>query len=237
MIRRILLTLVFIIYSLFIVDKSNYNDYKPDVIYSKPEIKYKRPKIIIKKIFIVIDTNKIKIKLFLDTLAMLESSNRWDVIKKTAKLNQNGNIVYNNIYKINKWGDTIKHKKEIKWVCYFGKYQIGNSSLMELNKHNYITYKSFNKDPNIWSEKEQDEDILILMKKNKYYLRNYDKFIGRKIKGIKINWSSLLAASHLVGNKNVKIFLDSKGKIDPTDGNGIKCSRYMRKFQYYNFEI
>jgi len=150
-------------------------------------------------------------KEFLDAIAKSESSNNW----KTAKrgYSSSGNI-----------------------LDYVGKYQFGYYAFKDIGKKQ-ITYDQFKKNPNIYPETEQDKDMLKLLKKNKHHLRNYLHFIGKKIKGIYITESGLLAAAHLVGNKSVKDYLNSNGKIDAKDGNGIKCSDYIKKFSGYKIKI
>jgi len=75
--------------------------------------------------------------------------------------------------------------------------------------------------------------MVSLIKKNKHYLRNFEKYIGQIINGIEITWSGLLAAAHLGGQKNVKKFLNSNGKNDYADANGTKISEYLSEFSGY----
>ena len=163
---------------------------------------------------------------FSNKLGLLESTNDWTKTKSTIRRNEDGSYM------------TIKSKKgKVKYirVNYIGEYQFSKYAFAELNKD--ISYEEFVKNPNIWPKEQQDKDLITLMQKNKHYLRKYNKFIGKKLNGVYIDWSGLLAASHLVGNYNVRIFLDSRGKIDPCDGNKVKCSTYIKKFNNFDLDL
>lgn len=153
---------------------------------------------------------------FLDKLAFKESTNNWKAIKYTIKVDK-------------------KKKTKKKIPRYVGKYQLGNIAFKDIKSD--IRVHKFVEDPNIWTEAQQDKDIIKLMKKNKYYLRNYLDYIGNTINGVKITESGLLAASHLVGNGGVRKFLKSNGEEDPADGNGTKCSTYMKHFGGYELNL
>jgi hypothetical protein len=159
------------------------------------------------------DISNKTLKDFLKKLSFKESSNNWKSIKY------------------------IKRGKR-KIPRYIGKYQFGDLAFKDIKSN--IRVKDFIKNPDIWPENQQDKDILKLLNNNKHYLRKRGKFkgylhyINKKIKNILITESGILAASHLVGNKNVRKFLTSNGKIDKTDGNGTKCSYYMKEFSNYD---
>jgi hypothetical protein len=155
-----------------------------------------------------------------EKLAFTESTDRWDVAKRTQALDENGKPV-------------VKNGKPV-YVSYIGKYQLGYLSLKEIGRTD-ITYDKFVKNPSIFPEAEQDAALKKLYKKNKHYLRNWMHHIGKKYNGIEVTLSGILSAAHLVGNNNVKIFLKHHGKVDPKDGNGTPCSSYMKKFG--NFKI
>ena len=117
---------------------------------------------------------------------------------------------------------------------HFGKYQFGQIVLKEIGEKE-LDVEKFKKDPSIWPEKTQDSDMIKLIKKNKQYLSKYiDKYNGKMIGKIKITKSGLIAAAHLLGSKNVKKFIDSNGKFNPSDGFGTKLTEYLSKFSGYD---
>jgi hypothetical protein len=113
---------------------------------------------------------------------------------------------------------------------YIGKYQFGKLAFAEVGHR--IEIRKFKKNPAIFPEYKQDELFLKLCKANKTYLdKEIEKYSGKKMKGIRITKAGILASAHLIGQKWVKRFLKSNGRIDKADGNGKKCSDYMREFQ------
>jgi hypothetical protein len=164
--------------------------------------------------------------------------------KKTKELKSKGNL--NDFLKKLAESESSNNWKSIKYIRrgkrkiprYVGKYQFGDIAFRDIGSN--VRVKDFVKNPNIWTEEQQDKDIVKLLNNNKHYLRKkgkfngYNHYIGKKINNIDITESGILAAAHLIGNKGVKKFLMSNGKIDPKDGNGTKCSDYMKKFANYN---
>lgn len=154
---------------------------------------------------------------FLEELAFKESTNNWKSIR----------------YKVKKDGTKIP--------VYCGKYQFGNVAFRDIKSK--IRVKDFAENPYVWTEEQQDKDLLKLLRNNAYYLRNtkyfkgYHYYLGKTINGAIITKSGVLAASHLVGNKNVKKFFKTNGEEDPADANGVKCSDYMKHFADYEIPI
>jgi hypothetical protein len=64
--------------------------------------------------------------------------------------------------------------------------------------------------------------------------KDIEWFVGRKIKGIEVTESGILAAAHLAGAGNVKKYLRSHGKIDVEDAFGTSISNYLDKFSGYD---
>lgn len=125
--------------------------------------------------------------------------------------------------------------KAINNLGYMGLYQFGKIALKDIGlDYNKITPDNFRRNPNIFPPQLQNKAMKKLISNNLHYLRNYMDEIGNEYKGVKITKSGLIAAAHLVGAKQVKKFLRSKGKIDPVDGNGTSVSDYMLKFGGYN---
>lgn len=136
---------------------------------------------------------------------------------------------------------------------YIGKYQMGEQALVEAGyyKKSVKSPKDYNND---WSGTFTGKDG-VLSKAD--FLNNTTaqenaqtayqkaqwkqlqangstKFIGQTINGIKITPSALLGGAHLVGSAKVHRFLESNGKTDTTDRNGVSVSQYMKKFQDYD---
>lgn len=110
---------------------------------------------------------------------------------------------------------------------YMGKYQFGKSALRTVGITNT---KLFLNSPAL-----QERAFKALLAKNKWELRHEIKqFEGRKIAGIKITESGLLAAAHLTGVYSVKSFLRSNGRKASRDGFGTSLKTYIRKFGGYD---
>ena len=58
--------------------------------------------------------------------------------------------------------------------------------------------------------------------------------IGKKINGIKITESGILAAAHLAGAGNVKKYLRSNGKNTFKDAYGSSMQHYLKQFSGYD---
>ena len=115
----------------------------------------------------------------------------------------------------------------VNTLGYLGKYQFGRSTLRELNIKNS---KKFLKDPLL-----QEKAFIANLEKNKWLLRKEIKrFSGKRIKGIKITESGILAAAHLGGAGAVKKFLWSYGKETKADAYGTKIEHYLKKFSGYD---
>ncbi len=134
--------------------------------------------------------------------------------------------------------ESTNNAKAINQLGYIGKYQMGPSALQDIGIYDTINFETFKNNPSIWPSKQQDKDMIKLLKKNKEYLGDYfNKYDGKKIGNIVITKSGLLAGSHLVGASNVKKFLDSNGSYIPKDGNGVSVTEYIMKFGGLNIKI
>jgi hypothetical protein len=132
-----------------------------------------------------------------------------------------------------------KNKKGVKYPAYIGKYQFGDIALVDVGicknkKEARVFKKNFTKNPSTWSERDQELAMKKLVDKNIHYLRNYRKYIGKTIGGIKITEAGLVAASHLVGNGSVRKFLKSNGEKVASDGNGIHLTKYLKMFSMFD---
>ncbi len=113
---------------------------------------------------------------------------------------------------------------------YLGKYQFGVGTLELMGVYNG---NSFLNDP-ILQEKVFETNIA----RNKWILRrDILKFVGKKIKGIEITESGMLAAAHLAGPGNVIKYLRSYGKIDVKDAYGTTITKYIKKFSGYDISL
>ncbi|SNZ00650.1 hypothetical protein [Flagellimonas pacifica] len=111
----------------------------------------------------------------------------------------------------------------VNTLGYLGKYQFGLSTLNLMGVYNA---KDFLNDP-ILQERTFETNIA----RNKWILRrDIKRFNGKRIRGVVITESGILAAAHLAGAGNVKKYLRSYGKNDVADAYGSSISYYMRKF-------
>jgi len=123
----------------------------------------------------------------------------------------------NNYTIINKWG-------------YMGKYQFGRGTLDGLG-YSHISNEEFLSTPFI-----QEEAMMKLLQSNKYILRReIRKYSGTAVNGVYITESGLLAAAHLAGPGNVRMFL--KEDINVKDGFGTSLADYLDYFSNYKIKI
>jgi len=112
---------------------------------------------------------------------------------------------------------------------YMGKYQFGIKTLRGLGFK--ISKEKFLMSPNI-----QEVAMLKLLKTNKRYLQKYiNNFEGKRVNGVLVTESGLLAAAHLGGAGSVKKWFKT-GKVRE-DGNGVKITTYMEKFSGYKLNL
>lgn len=112
---------------------------------------------------------------------------------------------------------------KINTLGYLGKYQFGKTTLESIGVKDSSQFMS--------NPKLQEKAFVVLLKKNKWELRNEIKeFRGKVINGIRITESGILAAAHLGGAGSVKRFLNSNGKKKRKDQYGTSISSYMKQF-------
>lgn len=112
---------------------------------------------------------------------------------------------------------------------YMGKYQFGKSALQ--------FYGVKNTDEFLKSPEQQERLFTLSVKRNKWVLRKEIKqFVGKRINGIHITESGILAAAHLAGAQNVKNFLKSRGNHTFADANGTTLQNYLKNFAGYEVE-
>lgn len=119
------------------------------------------------------------------------------------------------------------HYRKINTLGYLGKYQFGKSTL---NRFNIRDYSGFLSDAQM-----QEDAFLALCSVNKWILkRDIKRSVGKKINGIRITESGILAAAHLAGAGNVKKYLRSNGIEGFEDAYGTNIEYYLRKFAGYD---
>jgi len=110
---------------------------------------------------------------------------------------------------------------------YLGKYQFGASTLKLIGIHNPA---KFLKNPRL-----QEKAFLANTARNKWILRRDIKnFVGKRINGIVVTESGILAAAHLAGPGSVKKYLRSYGLDNFADGFGTTVYYYMKRFSDYD---
>ena len=110
---------------------------------------------------------------------------------------------------------------------YLGKYQFGKETLKLIGIYNPV---KFLKDPRL-----QEKAFIANAQRNKWILRKDIKnFVGKRINGVVVTESGILAAAHLAGPGNVKKYLRSYGLNNFADGNGTTVSYYLKKFSGYD---
>lgn len=110
---------------------------------------------------------------------------------------------------------------------YLGKFQFGKSTLKRFKIYNGNTFLS--------SPELQEEAFLALCSVNKWILRkDIKRSVGKKINGVVITESGILAAAHLSGAGNVKKYLRSYGDFSFKDAFGTSIEYYMKKFGGYD---
>ncbi len=129
--------------------------------------------------------------------------------------------------------EALAHKESrgdyncVNTLGYLGKYQFGQSTLKRLRIYNT---RGFLKDAKL-----QEDAFIALCSVNKWILRkDIKRKVGKKIKGILITESGILAASHLAGAGNVKKYLRSNGNENFKDAYGSDIAYYMKKFAGYD---
>jgi len=110
---------------------------------------------------------------------------------------------------------------------YLGKYQFGMSTLELVGVYND---QQFLNNPVL-----QERVFQANIARNKWILRrDIKRFVGKRIRGIEITESGMLAAAHLAGAGNVKRYLRSLGKNDVMDDYGTNIAFYIKEFSGYD---
>jgi len=118
----------------------------------------------------------------------------------------------------------------VNTLGYLGKYQFNRNTLKAFGIHNTDT---FLKDSRL-----QEDAFFALTARNKWLLRKEIKrYSGKKVGGVRVTESGILAAAHLAGAGNVKKYLSSGGDFNFADAYGTTIRHYLKKFSGYDTSI
>lgn len=110
---------------------------------------------------------------------------------------------------------------------YLGKYQFGKRTLRHFKIYDT---KDFLNNPEL-----QEKAFMALCERNKWRLeKEIKKNVGKKINGIEITESGIIAAAHLAGAGSVKKYLRSNGRDIFKDAYGTNIQYYLKKFAGYD---
>ncbi|MGB5818212.1 MAG: hypothetical protein WBG90_01915 [Saonia sp.] len=110
---------------------------------------------------------------------------------------------------------------------YLGKYQFGIGTLQLMGVYSATRFLN---DPAL-----QEKVFQTNIARNKWILRrDIKRFVGKRIRGVEITESGILAAAHLAGAGNVKKYLRSYGTFDVKDAYGTSIAYYIKKFSGYD---
>ena len=110
---------------------------------------------------------------------------------------------------------------------YLGKYQFGKTTLHRLKIYNTADF--------LTNPIMQEDAFVALCSLNKWILkRDIKRSVGKRINGVEITESGILAAAHLAGAGHVKKYLRSNGAIVSADAYGTNVQHYMKKFSGYD---
>ena len=110
---------------------------------------------------------------------------------------------------------------------YMGKYQFGSSAMKAVgvkSKEEFLSNPAM-----------QEKAFEVILQRNKWILQDYiEEYSGKKVGGVRVTESGILAAAHLAGALSVKRFLRSYGKVGFKDAFGTSIRYYMTKFADYD---
>jgi len=117
--------------------------------------------------------------------------------------------------------------KSINQYGYMGKYQFGKGTLELIGVYDTQLF--------IDTPELQEAAFYANASRNKWILkRDIKRFAGKKINGILITESGILAAAHLAGPGSVKKYLRSWGATAFSDAFGTTLGYYMKRFAGYD---
>ncbi|WP_430412974.1 hypothetical protein [Kordia sp.] len=115
----------------------------------------------------------------------------------------------------------------VNTLGYLGKYQFGKGTLEMIGIYNPQAFLN--------SPKLQEKAFEANASRNKWILRrDIKRSVGKKINGVVVTESGILAAAHLAGPGSVKKYLRSGGAQGFADAYGSTVSYYMKRFAGYD---
>ena len=110
---------------------------------------------------------------------------------------------------------------------YLGKYQFGRSTLEMIGIKDPRTF--------LRTPELQEKAFYANTERNKWILRrDIKRFVGKRINGVNVTESGILAAAHLAGPGNVKKWLRSYGRVGFSDAFGTSVRMYMKRFSGFD---
>lgn len=115
----------------------------------------------------------------------------------------------------------------VNTLGYLGKYQFGTETLKLIGIYSPNQF--------LYTPELQEKAFLANAQRNKWILRkDIKKYVGKKIGGVIVTESGILAAAHLAGPGSVKKFLRSYGSQNFEDAYGSSVRYYMKRFAGYD---
>jgi hypothetical protein len=115
----------------------------------------------------------------------------------------------------------------VNTLGYLGKYQFGKGTLEMIGIYNPQAF--------LHNPKLQERAFEANASRNKWILRkDIKRSVGKKMNGVLITESGILAAAHLAGPGGVKKYLRSGGSHGFADAYGSTVKHYMKKFAGYD---
>ncbi|APY01510.1 hypothetical protein CLV86_1425 [Lacinutrix venerupis] len=172
--------------------------------------------------------------------AILVKNNTEDIaLSNSIEQNKNANVSFKNQFspKLGKSFNGFKEQlgfKEsqndyfrVNTLGYLGKYQFGRSTLKLIGINDTQLFLN--------TPELQEKAFIANAERNKWVLRkDIKRFVGKKINGIEVTESGILAAAHLAGPGGVKKYLRSYGSNGFEDAYGTSIKYYMKRFHGYD---
>lgn len=127
--------------------------------------------------------------------------------------------------------ESSNNPKAVNQFGYLGKYQFGMATLKTMKVK--TTRKQFLAD-----ERLQDSVMIAFLRDHWGSMWRMHKYVGKRVHGVKITQSGMLATGHLIGVGGLCAMLEPKRCHYPTkDGNGVSGWTYMAKFADYKITL